>query len=446
MKDKLSDIHRSSFILLTFYLPFSFRVFRFEREQKLQMTKIRALLFFLLAAAACHAHAQAQDAPTVVRDEQAGTVRIPLARGGKVELDNRTTGRIVVNGWDRDYIEAVATTKRGTEYVSVKTSRDASGQRVSLTGDYLPRPRIAAPVEPPAQEPNIQPQQPNKVQPEQPPNQPPQTPAPTPTPSDKRPSPLVFDREAIKRGEFKFQFPYDLPSEVDLEVKLPRYAEIELISVNRSEVEINDVETPVTVNGNRSAIRLRRVGAVEVRTGRGPVEVEGAVGLVDVTTEHGEISVRDVRGDVRVLSLSGDVRISCVSGRVYVNNIEGSVHLAGVGGDADATTVSSDISFDGTLRTDGRYHLKSMAGAVEMRLGPNPPGFTALLSSYRGKIEDGFALKQLRGSAARAASEQDSAANRLLGRYGNGQAQVTLDSFEGNVKLGKAPAKQECKQ
>jgi DUF4097 and DUF4098 domain-containing protein YvlB len=149
-----------------------------------------------------------------------------------------------------------------------------------------------------------------------------------------------------------------------------------------------------------------------------------------------------VRGDVRVLSLSGEVEVECVTGRVNVNNTSGSVALARVGGDADATTVSGGIRFEGALRADGRYHLKSMSGEVEMSLAPNPPGFTALLSSYRGQIEDGFSLKKALKSSPNAVN------NRVLGRYGNGQAQVTLDSFDGRVKLVRAAAgaAQDCKQ
>jgi hypothetical protein len=399
------------------------------------MTKIRTIICALLAALACHVTAPAQgDAPPVERDEEARTVRVRLERGGKVELDNRTTGRIVVSGWDRDYIEAVATSERGREYVRASSGRDSAGQRVSLTADYLtPEKRLP---DPPWEGPKSLP------------------PAPAATPA----SPARGGAEAKSQGppaaaradesplaearEKMFEFIFEQrPSEVHLEVKLPRYAEIEQIEVNRSEVEIEGVETPVAVNGRRSTIRLRRVGAVEVRTASGEVDVEGAGGLVDVMTESGDVNVRHVGGDVRVLSLSGEVEVECVTGRVNVNNTSGSVALARVGGDADATTVSGEIRFEGALRADGRYHLKSMSGAVEMSLAPNPPGFTALLSSYRGQIEDGFSLKKTLKSGPNTVN------NRVLGRYGNGQAQVTLDSFDGRVKLAKAAGTTEgCKQ
>ncbi len=394
------------------------------------MTKLRTNLLALLIAVACHvpAFAQGDDAPAIERDAETRTVRVRLERGGKVELDNRTTGRIVVHGWDRDYIEAVATSERGTEHVRASSVRDSSGhKKVFLTADYLPsmryiekipmipmprtRDSVLGPEARPSMRPDVQDKQ-----------------SPMPSDADKE-----RDRFFDRRGE------------VHLEVKLPRYAELELISVNRSEVEVSDIETPVTVDGNRSAIKLNRVGAVEVRTGSGAVVVLGASGLVDVTTESGDVRVRDVRGDVRVLSLRGDVRTTCVRGRVNVNNTGGAVALQGIRGDADATTVNGDIYFNGALRPEGRYHLKSMSGAVEMLLGPDPPGFTALLSSYRGQIENGFSLKRVGGEKD---PKQNTSNNRLLGRHGNGQAQITLDSFDGKVKLDRAApgTTQECKQ
>jgi DUF4097 and DUF4098 domain-containing protein YvlB len=235
-----------------------------------------------------------------------------------------------------------------------------------------------------------------------------------------------------------FGRPDSVPDEIHLEVKLPRYADIELITVNRSEVEITGVATAVAVSGKRSAIRLRDVGAVEVRTEKGAVEVDGASGLVDVVTTGGPISVKNIRGDVRALSLTGRIEVSCVRGRVNVGNTGGPIILANVDGDVDATTVDSDVTFEGLIREEGRYHLKSMSGAVEMGVRRGPPGFTALLSSYRGKVESDFKLNS---------KQQPNAAtgNRLLGRYGDGRAQITLDSFDGKVKLSRLqPAQQEA--
>ena len=367
------------------------------------MKKTRITLLILLTLLA-RAPLASQTAPAVERDEQ-GRGRVKLPHGAMVAVDNTTTGRIVVEGWDGDYVEAVATSERGTEYVRVKSAVKPDGQVIAFTADYgspsFPSlPTLSGPfAEQPGQKP---------------------TPTPEPTPASK-PAP----GEAPQILKF-----FRGSDEVHLNVKLPRHVELELIEVNRSEVEVKGVETLITVSGRRSAVKLRDVGAVEVRTERGPVEVNGASGLVDVITTDGHVHIGNVKGDVRAVSLSGRVEVRCVRGRVNVSNTQGAIVLAGVDGDVDATTVNSDVSFDGPLREEGRYHLKSMSGAVGMGVRGNAPGFTALLSSYRGAVESDFKLGPRQ-------PPKGVAGTRLLGRHGDGRAQITLDSFDGLVKLSR---------
>ena len=102
---------------------------------------------------------------------------------------------------------------------------------------------------------------------------------------------------------------------------------------------------------------------------------------------------------------------------------------------------NSSVRLSGSIRADGRYHLKSMSGTVEMEIPANSPGFTAALSSYRGGIGTDFPLKTNKPVPTSSTNQ------RLIGRYGNGQAQITLDSFDGAVKLGKVSvgALKECR-
>ena len=357
-----------------------------------------------------------QSAPDVERDDQR-RVRVRLARGGRVSLDNGTRGRIVAVGWDRDYVEAVATSARGVEYVRARSEVGPSGQRVTLKADYLTQSWPSAQQQPAA-----------TPTPQQEP-----TPEPSPGPSSPTTAGGAGEERKLPRVTWEpgqLSLVYNVPSEVHLEVRLPRYAEIEPVSVNRSEVEITGIETAVAVSGKRSAIKLKDVGAVQVRNERGPVEVDGASGLVDVVTTGGAITIRNVQGDVRALSLSGRVDVRCVRGRVNVGNTEGAIFLSAVEGDVDATTVNSEVSFDGPVRAEGRYHLKSMLGPVEMAVRRSPPGFTAALSSYRGTVETDFKLNTKR-------QPNGTSGTRLLGSHGDGRAQITLDSFDGRVKLSR---------
>jgi DUF4097 and DUF4098 domain-containing protein YvlB len=174
------------------------------------------------------------------------------------------------------------------------------------------------------------------------------------------------------------------------------------------------------------------VGAVEVKTNSGNVDIEYATGLVDVITSSGAIKVRECATDVRALSISGSIDVQCAGGRVDISNTDGLINVANIKGDVDATTTNSEVRFRGAIREDGRYYLKSMSGAVEMLIPAASPGFTAALSSYRREVSTDFTLKIND-------SNQDTSINhRLIGRYGNGRAQISLKSFDGAVKLIKA--------
>ncbi len=379
-----------------------------------------------------------QSGPGAVRDAS-GVVNVKFERGAKISVGNRTTGPIVVVGWDHDYIEASAVSDRGVEDVRVYVNPDPSETRILLKADYAegegnlvapgPRQRLrerrqAFGLRDPesAQTENRAP-----VKADVPVN--PTPPAQTPSTSQWPDLPPAF---------------YFRPREIFLEVKVPRYAEIETITVNRSEVLVYGVETAIAVNGARSAIKLRRVGAAEVKTSSGDVDVDGADGLVDVITTSGAVVVKNARSDVRALSLSGRIDIQCAQGRVDVSNTDGPITLIGAGGDVSATATNSHVRFSGPIRAEGRYYLKSMSGSVEMEAPANSPGFTATFSSYRGGIETDFPLKTNKSGADKGNSPVN---RRLIGRYGNGQAQITLDSFDGVVKLRKmaAGALKDCR-
>jgi hypothetical protein len=309
-----------------------------------------------------------------------GRLRTNGERGLKVTLGNRTTGRITINGWDRDIIEAHSVSERGDEVVIVNRQEDLGTRRLFLKADYADLDQPAAPT--------------SRVF-----------------------APPLLDGRAVK---------------VHLEVNLPRNAEIDLIQVWRSEVQVSGMETPIVVSGDQSSVILKRVGAVAVRTRSGNVEVEDASGTVEVATTSGAVRVHKAGGSVRVVSISGPIEIKCSRGRTQVANTEAPIELINIDGQVDAVATNSSVRFTGALSEDGRYDLKSMSGRVEMILPSNTRGFDATLSSYRGVIESDFNLNKK--SSASDSTQQ----RRLFGHFGNGKARITLDSFDGFVRLTKA--------
>jgi hypothetical protein len=75
-----------------------------------------------------------------------------------------------------------------------------------------------------------------------------------------------------------------------------------------------------------------------------------------------------------------------------------------------------------------------------MSIPDSSPGFTANLMSYNSAASTDF---DVRGTPASANSQAN---RRLEARHGDGQAQITLDSFSQTVRLSKlAGATPACK-
>ena len=325
-----------------------------------------------------------------VSNIQVGTVSMKVARGSKIAITSRST-RVTVVGVEGENLEATATSEAGEEPVQTQ-----------VTGD--------------PEHPNI----------------------------------LVFVPANHPRRAGK---------EVRLSVKVPRYAEIETVESREGDIEVRNIDAGVVINSGSGQVTVNGVASLKVgsrsgdlnirnlkgdlliRSTSGSAVVDSVGGAADVAATNGSLQVRNVTGDVRANSATGDVDIHCTKGRAEVSSASGSIILVGVAGDAEATTVSGEVIFKGVIRANGRYNFKSLSGEVEMLVQPDPPGFTATLVTYSGQVETEFRLKvdtQLqRGPINR----------RIVGRYGEGQTQIKLDSFGGAVRLAKGNSAQwkECK-
>jgi hypothetical protein len=246
--------------------------------------------------------------------------------------------------------------------------------------------------------------------------------------------------------------------EIRLEVKLPRNARVELIDSRRyaivasgnptyltntrNDVVVTNVGTPVSVVSSGD-VQATNIAGIEVRTRAGNVIVKEVDGPVSIVTVTGSVLVRDAGGDARVVSISGPISIECAKGRIEASTTNGTITLSGIGGDVEATTTGGTITFTGAIRDNGRYRLRSMMGHVRMLIQKDPPGFQASVSSYKGLISVEFPLKlELSANPATPdlAATEGQPVRRMVGRYGDADARITLDSFSGTVQLGRAPA------
>ena len=99
------------------------------------------LLFALTILAALRTGNSVTAAQTVdefTRDAS-GRVSLKFERGSKITVGNRTTGPIVVIGWDRNIVEATAFSERGNETVRARIDPGSGGSGIWLKADYASR-------------------------------------------------------------------------------------------------------------------------------------------------------------------------------------------------------------------------------------------------------------------------------------------------------------------
>jgi len=318
-------------------------------------------------------------------EAQATPLTMKVARNAHIAVSSRMVN-VRITGVDGDTLEATATSDEGTHSVKAQTSGDEANPKILI---YVP---------------------------------------------------LTSGRHA--------------GGDVNLNIKLPRYATVESVESLTGDIEVSGIDAPVTVNTNNGQITVVRVASLKASTRHGEItarEIKGDAvarstngdltlenigGDVDAAATNGSLSVRNAAGDLRANLTVGELVAHCIKGRAEVNTVSGSIQLFGVTGDVEAVSTSGEVTFAGRVRAGGRYKLKSISGDIEMHIQADAPGFTATLITYSGDIETLFPLK-LDSQASGGSNNR-----RIIGRFGDGTAQLLLDSFSGGVRLAKATAEE----
>src|SRR5215813_6549206 len=138
--------------------------------------------------------------------------------------------------------------------------------------------------------------------------------------------------------------------EAKLDVKVPRYAEVETLEGYRGDIQVTDVDGATFINAGNGDVHVLRAGSVKVsrrsgdisvkeikgdltaRSFSGDVVVDNVAGLVDVAATNGDLRIHNTGADVRANSATGEIDIRCAKGRTDVSSASGSITLIGVGG------------------------------------------------------------------------------------------------------------------
>lgn len=196
------------------------------------------------------------------------------------------------------------------------------------------------------------------------------------------------------------------PPNVDYELTIPAWMDIRLSGVT-ADMHLDGLQGPVSAE-----------------TVEGDVVVAGGSGLVSLRSVQGNVSLTGARGKIDVNSVNSDVVVHDVSGELQAETVNGDVNLLRIQSDnVEANTVNGEITYDGTIRPNGRYRLTTHNGGVSVVI-PEGTGAQVSVSTFQGDFESAFpvTLTERRGK-------------RFNFTIGDGSARVELESFGGTIRL-----------
>lgn len=191
-----------------------------------------------------------------------------------------------------------------------------------------------------------------------------------------------------------------------------------------------DITTPksmsMALQGVELAARIEgSEGNVAVQSVEGPIEVEGGRGNVSLQAVDGSVSVRNANGKISVHAIEGPVTITSSRGALNIESVDGDVTLTDIDSDnVSVNVVDGDVSYEGTIRDDGRYFISTHDGDLTVRI---PKGANARVSvaTFDGDLVSDIPI-QLEG---------DFSQKRFSFTIGSGRALMELSSFDGVIRL-----------
>jgi len=176
-----------------------------------------------------------------------------------------------------------------------------------------------------------------------------------------------------------------------------------------------------------------------------PRDWEGDISLY---TSNGRITARDLRGDARLRTSNGSVVVERQAGSLAVKTSNGRIELRDVDGVVTAETSNGAIVVDGArLARAGR--LRTSNGPVELRArldeGASYEVRTSNGAVRLALIEPDVSLNLTTSNGQIALETEVSVAevgrNRLVGRIGQGAAQLSARTSNGDITVSSQGAR-----
>ncbi len=219
------------------------------------------------------------------------------------------------------------------------------------------------------------------------------------------PSRIVIEVETRDRGRWHSR---DIESR--LEIMVPEGARVEIETVSAS-IDVDDF-----------------AGRLEADSVSGSIEVEGSLKTADLESVSGSIRLRGSNTRTVAESVSGSIRLDGVSDRVEASTVSGTVEVgAGEIERGDLESVSGTVRLECSLARGARLDISSHSGNVTVTL-PASVSASFEAETFSGRIDNDFGPQAERNS-------KWVPSKSLEFTTGDGDAQVTLETFSGNLRI-----------
>lgn len=199
--------------------------------------------------------------------------------------------------------------------------------------------------------------------------------------------------------------------ETVLNLKVPRAASLE-VGVVSAEIAIADTAGgELQVDSVSGRMRLSGVQSPRLRleSVSGDIEFDGKADDAAIETVSGDVIARGIGGRTRVETVSGNLRVTASA---PLKNTE-------------ASSVSGDIEISGALDKGGRIEVETMSGDVRVNLP----------ASVSAKIEAESFSGTLRSDFGSVSKPEHGPGSSLDARAGDGDGEISVDSFSGDVTI-----------
>lgn len=185
---------------------------------------------------------------------------------------------------------------------------------------------------------------------------------------------------------------------------------------------------PLSLDGMYSDMTIEGTRAeVKVETLNGNIMVKGGTGTLKLSSVQGRVQVEGARGRLELNSVSEGITVTDAEGDITAETISGNLEFVRVRSKSvEAGTLSGEILYDGTFQEGGQYSFVSHSGDIMLGV-PEGASATFNIATLDGEVENLFPVQGLERPTRR----------RTTFRVGSGSARVDIESFNGNVKVGR---------